>query len=287
MSRWETCLHLQLVNRQQTARLPPLKTTVDAKINILVVDDYPANLMALGAVLCDPVYNLIEAHSGPAALKALDETEVALVLLDVQMPEMDGYEVAQKIRANPKTRDIPIIFITAHYREEPAVRKGYAAGGQDYLGKPFDPEVLKAKVTVYTNLFLKTVQLEGETRSLKESEERYRLMVEAAREIIAAIDTNGLITSLNLSFERLTGHKCSAWIGKSCLPLLEPNDATRFMDHFRRMTDLETVPLFQINILDAWGNLVPVEISVSPLKRDAETFGAVGVVRDLSLRLHR
>lgn len=249
------------------------------------MDDYPANLVALGAVLSDPVYNLIEAHSGSAALRALEENEVALVLLDVQMPEMDGYEVARQIRANPKTRDIPIIFITAHYREDPAVRKGYEVGGQDYIGKPYDPEVLKAKVTIYANLFLKTVLLEGQKRSLTESEGRYRQMVEAAREIIAAIDNDGIITSLNLSFERLTGHKCEAWIGKSCVPLLEPRDATNLLAHFRSNPNLETAPLFQINLLDVIGKPVPVEVSVSPMKRDAETIGAVGIIRDVSHRL--
>jgi PAS domain S-box-containing protein len=261
-----------------------LKTTTDGKINLLLVDDYPANLLALGAVLSHPVYNLIEAHSGPAALKALEENDVALVLLDIQMPEMDGYEVARNIRSNPRTRDIPIIFITAHYREDPAVRKGYEVGGQDYLGKPFDPEVLKAKVAVYTNLFLKAARLEGEQRALKESEERYRRMLDAAREIIATIDNDGIITSLNLSFERLTGHKCAAWIGKPCLPLLEPKDAANFLVCFPRRANLETAPLFQINLLDAKGKPILVEISVSPLKIREETVGAVGVIRDVSHR---
>ncbi len=276
--------YLPLCNRSRIRQVSLLKTTADAKINILLVDDYPANLMALGAVLSNPVYNLIEAHSGPAALKALEEKEVALVLLDIQMPEMDGYEVARKIRSNPRTRDIPIIFITAHYREDPSVRKGYEVGGQDYLGKPFDPEVLKAKVTVYTNLFLKTVQMEGEKRSLKESEERYRQMIEAVREIIASIDNNGIIASLNLSFERLTGHKCAAWIGKSCLPLLHPKDAANFLGYFKRLSNMEASPLFQTNIVDAGGKLIPVEVSISPLKRDAETIGAVGVMREVSQR---
>jgi len=261
-----------------------LQTTPDAKINILVVDDYPLNLVAIGAVLSDPVYNLIEAHSGFAALKALEVNEVVLVLLDIQMPGMDGYEVARKIRSNPRTQDIPIIFITAHYHEEPEVRKGYEVGAQDYLGKPFDPEVLKAKVSVYTSLFLKTAQLEGEKRSLRESEGRYRQMIEAAREIIAAIDNDGIITSLNLSFERLTGHKCAEWIGKSCLPLLEPKDAANFLVHLQGRPNLETAPLFQINLLDANAKPIPVEISVSALKRDTETVGAVGVIRDVSHR---
>ncbi len=249
-----------------------------------MVDDYPANLVALGAVLSDPVYNLIEAHSGPAALKALEDNDVALVLLDIQMPGMDGYEVAQKIRANPKTQSIPIIFLTAHYREDPAVRKGYEVGGQDYLGKPFDPEVLKAKVAVYSNLFLKTVLLEGEKRSLRQSEERYRQIIDSAREIIAAIDNDGIITSLNLSFEKLTGHKCDAWVGKSFLPLVEPQDSANFLVHLRGQSRLETAPLFHINLRDANGRPVPVEVSVSPLKRDTETIGAVGILRDVSHR---
>jgi PAS domain S-box-containing protein len=257
----------------------------DPKINILVVDDYPANLMALGAVLSDPVYNLIEAPSGPAALKVLEDQDIALILLDVQMPEMEGYEAARRIRSNPRTRDIPIIFITAHFREEPSVRKGYAAGAQDYLGKPFDPEVLKAKVTVYTNLFLKNVQLEGEKRLLKESEERYRLMVDAAREIIASIDNKGTITSLNLSFERLTGHKCNAWIGRSFLPLLAPKDTANFVTYFHGRTYLETAQLIQLDILSEAGKLIPVEVSLSPLKRNQETVETVGVIRDVSHRL--
>ncbi|MEO6182586.1 MAG: response regulator [Verrucomicrobiota bacterium] len=257
--------------------------TAALKINILIVDDYPANLLALSAVLSDPVYNLIEAPSGMVALQALENNDIALILLDVQMPEMDGYEVAKRIRANAKTREIPIIFITAHYREEPSVRQGYAAGGQDYLGKPFDPEVLKAKIGVYSNLFLKARRLEGEKRLLMESEERYRLMVEAAREIIAGIDNDGTITSLNLSFERLTGHKCADWIGKSFLPLLEANDAASFLANFRG-TNQESGNLFISNILSATGKPIPVEISVSPLLRHGETVGAVGVIRDISHR---
>ncbi len=264
-----------------------MKTTNEPTINILVVDDYPANLMALSAVLSNPVYTLIEAHSGPAALKILDEHDIGLVLLDIQMPEMDGYEVAKRIRANPKTREVPIIFITAHYREEPSIRKGYEVGAQDYLGKPFDPEVLKAKVGVYSNLFLKTQRLEMEKRGLIASEERYRAMVEAAREIIAAIDNNGIVTSLNLSFERLTGHKCVDWIGKSFTPLLEPSEAQDFFAHFRESPKGNSVDLFQSKILSAAGDFIPVEVSVSPLQREGETIGVVGVIRDVSHRFKK
>ena len=264
-----------------------MPTTPDTQINILVVDDHPANLVALGAVLSDPAYHLIDAHSGPAALKALEDHEVALVLLDIQMPGMDGYEVAKRIRANPKTREIPIIFITAHYREEPSVRQGYAVGAQDYLGKPFDPEILKAKVSIYSNLFLKALKLEGEKRFLKESEERYRLMVEAAREIIAAIDNNGTITSLNLSFERLTGHTCAEWIGKSFIPLLETNDVSNFLVHLQGANQSESGDLFEIRILSATAKPIPLEISISPLKRDGETVGVVGVIRDIAYRIKK
>src|SRR5687768_14128846 len=111
------------------------------RINILAVDDYPANMIALRALLADPAYNVLEATSGPQALKIAEESEIALILLDIHMPEMDGYEVAKRLRDNPKTRDIPIIFITAVYREEPYIKKGYEAGGHDYLGKPVDPDI--------------------------------------------------------------------------------------------------------------------------------------------------
>jgi PAS domain S-box-containing protein len=264
--------------------LSAFATSEEAKVNILLVDDHPANLVALSAVLSDPVYKLFEAGSGPEALKILHEENIALVLLDIQMPGMDGYEVARQIRNDPKTKDVPIIFITAVYREDASIRRGYEAGAQDYMGKPFDPEILRAKVAIYSNLFLKALHLEENTARLRESEERYRMIVEGAQEIIATTNVEGTITLLNLAFERLTGLKSKDWVGKSLVPLLHPDDIAAVLAHFGESARNNTPQLSQTRIKAADGHWIPVELSVQPLWRGQQLLGTVGVMRDISAR---
>ena len=112
---------------------------------ILMVDDRPENLLALEAILQGLGHELIKASSGEEALKCLLTTDVAVILLDVQMPGMDGFETAAHVKRREKTRDIPILFLTAIDGEAHQAFRGYAAGAVDYLAKPFDPWVLKAK----------------------------------------------------------------------------------------------------------------------------------------------
>lgn len=126
------------------------------KASILLVDDTPGNIVALRAVLNSPHYELVEAQSGLEAVKWCDEREFALIVLDVQMPGMDGFETARRIKEKGKNQDVPIIFITAIYQTDPFVKKGYEVGAIDYFGKPFEPEILKAKVGIYTELYLKS-----------------------------------------------------------------------------------------------------------------------------------
>ena len=123
-----------------------------ASARILLVDDRAENLMALEAILGDLGHELIPATSGEQALKHLLVENVSLILLDVQMPEMDGYETAAHIKSRPRTQDIPIIFLTAIDREAHQAYRGYAAGAVDFLAKPFDPWVLRAKVEVFLGL---------------------------------------------------------------------------------------------------------------------------------------
>lgn len=139
---------------------------------ILMVDDYPNNLIALQAVFSERSYVLIEAHSGEEALSyMLSHSDVSLVLLDVQMPGMDGFETAVKIKTIPAYKDVPIIFITAIFREDPFIKKGYEAGAIDYLSKPFDPAVLLSKVEIYLSHRQKEALLkERETRIQKTEE---------------------------------------------------------------------------------------------------------------------
>jgi CheY-like chemotaxis protein len=137
---------------------------------ILMVDDRPENLLALEAVLQGLGHELIKVASGEEALKCLLTTEVAVILLDVQMPGMDGFETAAHVKRREKTRDIPILFLTAIDGEAHQAFRGYAAGAVDYLAKPFDPWVLKAKVGVFVELSQRrhelTVQAEDLRRQL-------------------------------------------------------------------------------------------------------------------------
>jgi len=110
------------------------------KSTLLLVDDKPENLIALAAVLAGPQYHLISANSGEEALELLEKNEVDLILLDIQMPGMDGYETARKIKQMERYQNTPIIFITAIFTENPHIKKGYQAGAIDYFTKPFDPD---------------------------------------------------------------------------------------------------------------------------------------------------
>src|SRR5258708_1987595 len=122
------------------------------RANILLVDDRPENLLALEAMLEGLGQNLVKASSGHEALKSLLEMDFALILLDVQMPSMDGFETATLIRQRERSSHTPIIFLTAIYRLEEHVFHGYEVGAVDYLFKPLIPEILCAKVTNFVEM---------------------------------------------------------------------------------------------------------------------------------------
>jgi len=140
---------------------------VTDRAKILLVDDRPENLVALEAILGTMDYVLVRARSGDEALKALLTDEFAVILLDVSMPGMDGFETAAHIKRREKTRDIPIIFLTAVNNEPHQAFRGYAAGAVDYIAKPFDPWVLRAKVAVFVDLYLKNRQLREQAALLR------------------------------------------------------------------------------------------------------------------------
>jgi CheY-like chemotaxis protein len=138
-----------------------------AKPRILLVDDRAENLTALEAVLSSLNQVLVPVRSGDAALKALLTGEFAVILLDVVMPGMDGFETAAHIKRRAKTRDIPIIFLTAASSEPDYAFRGYAAGAVDYIAKPFDPWVLRAKVSIFVELYAKNRQLREQAELLR------------------------------------------------------------------------------------------------------------------------
>ena len=137
------------------------------KAKILLVDDRPENLIALEAILQSLDQELVTAESGEEALKHLLTDDFAVILLDVQMPGMDGFETAAHIKQRERTRHIPIVFLTAISSEPSHTFRGYAAGAVDYLSKPFDPWVLRAKVAVFIDLFEKNRLLAEQSRMLQ------------------------------------------------------------------------------------------------------------------------
>jgi CheY-like chemotaxis protein len=148
-------------------------TNADADIpppKVLIVDDTPENLVALEVVLEDSDCEVVCAGSGNDALGKLLKSDFALVLLDVQMPIMDGFEVAELMRANKRTAHVPIIFVTANSRDDRNVKRGYLSGAVDYLFKPIDPVMLCSKVEFFLQLDRQKRRLEAKLARARASE---------------------------------------------------------------------------------------------------------------------
>jgi PAS domain S-box-containing protein len=202
----------------------------DRKVRILLVDDHVQNLLALEAVLGDLDAELVRAQSGMDALKHLLDRDFAVILLDVKMPGMDGLETATLIRQRERSKHTPIIFITAMDTTPAHEFKGYAAGAVDYLFKPFRPEVLRSKVRVFVDLFLKSERL----RQLEQREqerklnEKLQLILDSTEEAIFGVDPEGRCTFCNRSCVRLLGYPdVSSLLGRKIHPLLHHSRPNR------------------------------------------------------------
>jgi two-component sensor histidine kinase/CheY-like chemotaxis protein len=157
------------------------------KSHILLVDDHPENLVALEGMLSGMNQNLVKANSGKEALKWLLTHEFAVILLDVKMPEIDGFETAALIRSRDASRHTPIIFVTAHDIEEAQVSRGYSLGAVDYISKPIIPEILKSKVNVFVDLHQKTAQIRRQKEMLiRNNEDLERRVIQRTRELASA-----------------------------------------------------------------------------------------------------
>jgi PAS domain S-box-containing protein len=191
------------------------------RARILMVDDRPENLMALEAILEPLGHELVRAYSGEEALREVLRQDFACILLDVQMPGMNGFETAEMIKGRERSRFTPILFLTAISKEDEFVFQGYSVGAVDYMFKPFNPDILRSKVSVFVDLYLKTEQLrqqelrlrESERRELElehrsrllESEARMAEIVESAQEAIITFGDDGVITLFNEAAEGMFG----------------------------------------------------------------------------------
>src|SRR4051812_48200268 len=184
-----------------------MKTT--EAVNILVVDDVPEKAVAIEATLAELGQNIVKAHSGEEALKHLETTEFAVILLDVNMPDMDGFETAALIRERRSSEHTPIIFVTA-FNDDVQIAKGYSLGAVDFISTPLDPEVLRTKVGVFVELYQKTelirtqaahrVQLAREQAARQVADKamrRYALLAEASRLLSQSLDFDDTLTSMH------------------------------------------------------------------------------------------
>ena len=180
--------------------------------NILIVDDDPRTLLAMEALLSGPGRHTVTAASGQEALRWLLRQDFSVILMDVRMPDMDGFETADLIRQNERLRHVPIIFLSAIDTLEADVYRGAAKGAVDYLFKPVVPEVLKAKVSVFVDLFHINERLK--LKAIQQSEERFRLLVESMQDYaIFMLDPEGRVTSWNTGAERIEGFQPEEIIG--------------------------------------------------------------------------
>jgi CheY-like chemotaxis protein/signal transduction histidine kinase len=161
--------------------------------NILLVDDRPENLLVLRSTLDQDDLNFIEADSGDTALRQLLRNDISLILLDVQMPGMDGFETAELIHGNPQTKHIPIIFISAINKEQRHIFKGYASGAVDYLFKPFEPEILRAKVRILLELEKQRRIMESQNTALQAAKKHTDNILKNVKEGLFLLDKNYMI----------------------------------------------------------------------------------------------
>ncbi|KEO82402.1 PAS domain S-box protein [Tumebacillus flagellatus] len=210
----------------------------DPKVNILMVDDRPENLLALEAVLQQPQYRLVSATSGEEALKCVLTEEFAVILLDVQMPGMNGFETAKLIKARERSRHIPIIFITAIHQATEHVHHGYAVGANDYIFKPFHPDTLRLKVESFVKIHrdreilkqrtreleIANKLLERTTSELRRTEALARAIGETSRDTIVTYDDAGVILSVNRAVVEMFGYEPAMLTGKPVSTLVDVQD---------------------------------------------------------------
>ncbi|MBF5045281.1 PAS domain S-box protein [Aggregicoccus sp. 17bor-14] len=249
---------------------------VEGQANILLVDDHPANLLALAAVLEPLGQRLVQVQSGEEALKALLKDDFAAILLDVQMPGLDGFETAKLIKAREKTRHVPLIFLTAIHREEAHILNGYAHGAVDYVVKPFDADILRTKVSVFVHLHEKTEALRRQEQLLRQRERSagqaaLKRVIESSPMGLAFTDEAGVLRDANDAFLRLVGYaREELERGELTWTQLSSTDASHREARRQLAEDGSTVP-FELEYRRRDGSRVPVLVGSALLPEEQRT----------------
>ncbi|MDD1975706.1 putative bifunctional diguanylate cyclase/phosphodiesterase [Pseudomonas tussilaginis] len=253
---------------------------------LLVVDDYPENLISMRALLARQDWQVLTASSGTEALSALLEHEVDLVLLDVQMPGMDGFEVARLMRGSQRTRLTPIIFLTANEQSQAAVLKGYASGAVDYLFKPFDPQILKPKVQALLEQQRNRRSLQRLSHDLEAARAFNASVLENAAEGILVVAEDGLIRFANPAIAGLLDAPFEHLQGMALLDFVQSPGSTLWRDSVFYQTYLErgTLRIHDAVLRTLGGHPIPVALSCAPLP--SEQRALVVTVLDMSVVRH-
>jgi PAS domain S-box-containing protein len=205
-----------------------ISTSSELQANILLVDDNPANLLALRAILDNPHYCLTEARSGDEAIQRLQSADFAVVLLDVLMPGISGFETARQIRQNERLRRTPIIFLTAADIDREQIEEGYSLGAVDLLVKPFSPIILRAKVQGFVELF------EERAKAKRESEQRFSRFMKHLPGLAWIKDAQGRYVYVNDAAEKAFQRPREALYGKTDQEIFDPATAHQFVQNDER-----------------------------------------------------
>src|SRR5438874_5917676 len=210
------------------------------RVNILLVDDRRENLLALEGILKSLNENLVKASSGSEALKYLLRNDVAVILLDVEMPDMDGFQTATLIRDREKTRHTPIIFLTAISKSDIHVSQGYSLGGVDYIFKPFVPDVLKSKVGAFVEMYKQREEVQRQSALLKNERDFASAILDTVASFVLVLDSDGRILRVNRAWEQMTGYPIDEVHGDFLSDYFEdPAAAKEFLSGRKRKTECE------------------------------------------------
>lgn len=247
------------------------------KPKILVVDDNPNNRLAIRTILKGIDAELHEADNGFDALSMTLEFDYALILLDVQMPEMDGYEVCEQIRSDERTHDIPVIFLTAAFKENSDKMRGYKAGATDYLTKPIDDHILKAKVHVFLKIYQQHQQLQENNAALQ-----LAASVFESQQGMIITDIENKILRVNAAFTKITLYNIEEVIGKN----------PKVLNSGRQDTDFYRLMWQSINEMGFWngeiwnrrknGEIYPEWLHITSVKIDGVLSHYIGSMSDIS-----
>jgi len=283
---------------------------------VLIIDDDPSNLAVMASILEDRHYTILVAEDSERGLKRARHARPDLILLDIIMPQIDGYETCRRLQAAENTRDIPVIFMTALVEPEHKL-KGFEAGAVDYITKPFQRGEVLARVGVHLRIRDLTSRLQEEKDSLEirirertaeltrlnnelqeeiaerkrselaflESEKKYRNLIETTRDLVFIVDRRGNFNFVNPMLEWLTGYSASELVGRSFTDIVAPEFREVMVDRFKRGIKGEVTPPYEVELVDKAGGRFLVEFqSTTLMDHNGKPTGRFGVGRDITER---